>query len=365
MIMQPERSPERPPAKIPVTIVTGFLGSGKTTLLRSLLAREHGLRLAVIINEFGQLGIDRDILKGCDVGCEEREREGTLYELSNGCLCCTVQEEFVPVMEELAERRGDIDHLVIETSGLALPKPLVQAFNWPAIKHAFTVDAVVTLVDGPAVAAGQFAESPEAVEAQRRGDPKLDHQSALHELFEDQLGAADLVVVSKSDLMSAAQRQAVETLVRAEIPPAVKVVHAERGQLDLRVLLGVKAAAEEHIHLRSDHHGGSTNENGEHEHNHEAFDSLVIELPAIDRERLLAGLQALLERQVIYRVKGFAALPDKPMRLVIQGVGRRFETYFDRHWRDGESRGTTLVVIGQGLDRQTVSEALTVAAAAR
>ncbi|MDE2052635.1 MAG: GTP-binding protein, partial [Gammaproteobacteria bacterium] len=142
-------------------------------------------------------------------------------------------------------------------------------------------------------------------------------------------------------------------------------VHAERGQLDLRVLLGVKAAAEEHIHLRSDHHGGSTNENGEHEHNHEAFDSLVIELPAIDRERLLAGLQALLERQVIYRVKGFAALPDKPMRLVIQGVGRRFETYFDRHWRDGESRGTTLVVIGQGLDRQTVSEALTVAAAAR
>jgi cobalamin biosynthesis protein CobW len=344
--------------KIPVTIVTGFLGSGKTTLLRHVLGLDHGLRLAVIINEFGELGIDREILKGCDVGCEEREKEGTLYELSNGCLCCTVQEEFLPVMQQLAERRADIDHLIIETSGLALPKPLVQAFNWPTIKHAFTVDAVVTVVDGPAAAAGQFAEDPKAVESQRRADPNLDHESPLHELFEDQLGSADLVVLSKSDLMSEVQSREVEGVIRAEIPPAVKIVRAQHGQLDLQVLIGLHAASEEHIHLRPDHHSGQVGEDGEHEHNHDAFDSIVVELPVVDKLKLLAALQALVEDQAIYRVKGFASLPDRPMRLVIQGVGRRFETYFDRHWAEGETRRTHIVLIGEHLDQPAIQAAL-------
>lgn len=348
--------------KIPVTIVTGFLGSGKTTLLRHVLGLEHGLRLAVIINEFGELGIDREILKGCDVGCEEREREGTLYELSNGCLCCTVQEEFLPVMQQLAERRADIDHLLIETSGLALPKPLVQAFNWPSIKHAFTVDAVVTVVDGPAAAAGQFAENPGAVDAQRRADPNLDHESPLHELFEDQLGAADLVVLSKSDLLNEEQSQAVETLIREDIPPAVKIVRAERGQLDLNVLIGIQAAAENYIHLRRDHHGDQVGEDGEHEHNHDAFDSVVVELPSVDRNKLLDVLQRLVEQHVIYRVKGFAVVPDKPMRLVIQGVGRRFDTYFDRRWRADETPRSTIVLIGEDLDRPALQAALAGAA---
>lgn len=342
------RSPAQ--GKIPVTIVTGFLGSGKTTLLRHVLGLDHGLRLAVIINEFGELGIDREILKGCDTGCEEREQEGTLYELSNGCLCCTVQEEFLPVMQQLAERRGDIDHLLIETSGLALPKPLVKAFNWPTIKHAFTVDAVVTVVDGPATAAGQFAENPQAVDAQRREDPNLDHESPLHELFEDQLGAADLVVLSKSDLLDEAQSRAVEAIVREEIPPAVKIVRAERGQLDLGVLIGIQAAAEDHIHLRRDHHGVD----GEHDHDHEDFDSFAVQIEDVDRDQLLNTLQSLVERHAIYRVKGFASLPGKPMRLVIQGVGQRFDTYFDRHWKADEARGTTIVVIGADLDRGAI-----------
>ena len=351
-------------SKIPVTIVTGFLGSGKTTLLRHVLGLDHGLRLAVIINEFGELGIDREILKGCDVGCDEREKEGTLYELSNGCLCCTVQEEFLPVMQQLAERRADIDHLIIETSGLALPKPLVQAFNWPTIKQAFTVDAVVTVVDGPAAAAGQFAEDPSAVESQRRADPNLDHESPLHELFEDQLGSADLVVLSKSDLMSEEQSRAVEGVIRAEIPAAVKIVRAERGQLDLNVLLGLQAASEDHIHLRPDHHSGQVGESGEHEHDHDAFDSIAVELPVVDKPKLLAALQSLVERHVIYRVKGFASLPDRPMRMVIQGVGKRFETYFDRHWVEGERRRTHIVLIGADLDRPTIEAALAGAAIA-
>ncbi|WP_129774356.1 cobalamin biosynthesis protein CobW [Peristeroidobacter soli] len=344
--------------RIPVTIVTGFLGSGKTTLLRNVLQMEHGKRLAVIINEFGELGIDREILKGCDIGCEERERAGTLYELSNGCLCCTVQEEFLPVMQQLAERRAEIDHLLIETSGLALPKPLVQAFNWPTIKNAFTVDAVVTVVDGPATAAGQFAESPAAVDQQRRADPNLDHESPLHELFEDQLMSADLVVVSKSDLMTADQGAAVDSIIREEIPPTVKIVRSQSGRVDLNVLLGVGAAAEETIHLRPDHHSGHTDENGEHDHDHDAFDSVVVRLGTVDPEQLVTRLKRLAEHHQIYRIKGFAAVPGKPMRLVIQGVGRRFDTYFDRRWRDDEERRTTLVFIGEDLDATALDTAV-------
>ncbi|OJB01153.1 cobalamin biosynthesis protein CobW, partial [Burkholderia ubonensis] len=207
--------------KLPVTIVTGFLGSGKTTLMRHMLQHAQGRRIAVIVNEFGELGIDGEILKGCGIGCDDAQGEasGQLYELANGCLCCTVQEEFYPVMEALVERRADIDHVLIETSGLALPKPLVQAFNWPTIRNSFTVDAVVTVVDGPAAASGQFAENPQAVDAQRRADPNLDHESPLHELFADQLSAADLVIVNKADLVDDTQLAQVEAAIREEIPP--------------------------------------------------------------------------------------------------------------------------------------------------
>ncbi|RMU14956.1 Cobalamin biosynthesis protein CobW, partial [Pseudomonas savastanoi pv. glycinea] len=153
-------------AKLPVTIVTGFLGSGKTTLLRHMLDNAEGRRIAVIVNEFGELGIDGEILKQCTIGCTEEEANGRVYELANGCLCCTVQEEFFPVMRELVARRGDLDHILIETSGLALPKPLVQAFQWPEIRNACTVDAVITVVDSPAVLAGTFAAFPDQVDAQ-------------------------------------------------------------------------------------------------------------------------------------------------------------------------------------------------------
>jgi cobalamin biosynthesis protein CobW len=348
--------------KIPVTIVTGFLGSGKTTLLRHILQHAGGLRIAVIVNEFGELGIDGEILKGCGIGCDEegREVEGQLYELANGCLCCTVQEEFFPVMEQLVERRGQIDHVLIETSGLALPKPLVQAFNWPQIKNSFTVDAVVTVVDGPAAMSGQFAENPQAVDAQRKADPNLDHESPLHELFEDQLSAADLVILNKTDLLDDAQLAAAETLVREEIPPQVKVVRAHRGQLDLHALLGLESASEDTIHLRHDHHGSADDP----DHHHDDFDSVVVEAQVSSREAVIAALQGLVERHTIYRVKGFAALPGTAMRLVIQGVGRRFDSYFDRRWQTGEAGASRFVLIGEDLDQATLQQALTVALSA-
>lgn len=342
--------------KIPVTVITGFLGSGKTTLLRHILSNSNGLRVAVIVNEFGELGIDGEILKGCGIGCDDagQETEGQLYELANGCLCCTVQEEFFPVMEALVERRDQIDHVLIETSGLALPKPLVQAFSWPSIRNSFTVDAVITVVDGPAAASGQFAEDPAAVDEQRKADPNLDHESPLHELFEDQLSSADLVLLNKTDLLDAAQLAAVSALIREEIPAHVKIVPANHGQLDLPVLLGLNSASEETIDQRPDHHGSAADP--EH-HHHDDFDSVVVSGAPATRDAAVAALQTLVENHTIYRVKGFAELPGLPMRLVIQGVGRRFDSYFDRRWRDEEARASRFVLIGEDLDQTVLQRA--------
>ncbi len=341
-------------AKLPVTIVTGFLGAGKTTLLRHMLDNAEGRRIAVIVNEFGELGIDGDILKQCSIGCSEEEAVGRVFELANGCLCCTVQEEFFPVMRELVARRGDLDQILIETSGLALPKPLVQAFQWPEIRNACTVDAVITVVDSPAVAAGTFAAHPEQVDQQRQQDPNLDHESPLHELFEDQLASADLVVLNKADLLDAEALARVRAEVAEELPPAVKIVEANSGQLPLSVLLGLNAEAELHIDSRPTHH----DHEGHEDHDHDEFDSFHVDLPEVEERALLDALSALVERHAILRIKGFVAIPGKPMRLLVQGVGKRFDKHFDRAWRSDETRGTRLVVIGQELDQAVIANEL-------
>jgi cobalamin biosynthesis protein CobW len=350
-------------SKLPVTIVTGFLGSGKTTLLRHMLDNAQGRRIAVIVNEFGELGIDGEILKQCSIGCTEEEASGRVYELANGCLCCTVQEEFFPVMRELVARRGDLDHILIETSGLALPKPLVQAFQWPEIRSACTVDAVITVVDSPAVAAGTFAAFPDQVDAQRKLDPNLDHESPLHELFADQLASADLVILNKADMIDAQTLAAVRAEVAEELPPAVKVIEASSGRLPLEVLLGLGAESEQHIDARRTHH--DHHEGDDHDdHDHDAFDSISIELPETNEAALLKALNDLVIQHGILRVKGFAAIAGKPMRLLIQGVGTRFDKHFDRAWRAEEPRTTRLVLIGQELDATLLESTLRAALAA-
>ena len=346
-------------AKLPVTIVTGFLGAGKTTLLRHMLDNAEGRRIAVIVNEFGELGIDGEILKQCSIGCTEEEANGRVYELANGCLCCTVQEEFFPVMRELVARRGDLDQILIETSGLALPKPLVQAFNWPEIRNACTVDAVITVVDSPAVAAGTFAAFPDQVDAQRREDPNLDHESPLHELFADQLASADLVILNKADLLDADALAAVRAEVAEELPPAVKVIEARSGVLPLSVLLGLNSETELHIDSRKTHHDLEDHE----EHDHEEFDSFSVELPEVEEALLLKALNELVERHGVLRIKGFAAIPGKPMRLLIQGVGKRFDKHFDRAWKGDETRASHLVIIGQELDQAVITNELRTALA--
>ncbi|GBQ11991.1 cobalamin biosynthesis protein CobW [Komagataeibacter rhaeticus] len=336
-------------ARVPVTVITGFLGAGKTTLLRHVLANAKGRRIAIVVNEFGTLGIDGDTLRACGVeGCRDED----IVELTNGCLCCTVADDFLPTMEALLDRASPPDHIVIETSGLALPKPLLKAFGWPTIRTRMTVDGVVTVVDGPAVAAGRFADDPEEVARQQAADPSLDHDNPLAEVYEDQLLCADLVVLNKTDLMTPAQADAVEAAIRAEIPRAVKVVRATDGQVDPAILLGLDAAAEDDLAARPSHHDA---EGGEHEH--DDFESFV--LPVAEQasvEDFITRLKTVAEQHDILRMKGYATVAGKPMRLAVQGVGSRFRHQFDQPLPQDGPRGGSLVVIGQkGLDQAAIA----------
>ena len=338
-------------AKIPATVITGFLGAGKTSLIRSLLENAGGRRLAVIVNEFGDLGVDGELLRACGLeGCAEDD----IVELPNGCICCTVADDFLPTMQALLERAEPPEHILIETSGLALPKPLLQAFAWPEVRSAATVDGVVAVVDGAAVAAGRFAADPAAVEAARRADPALDHDAPLEELFEDQLAAADLVIVNKRDLLDAAGWRDALAEVRAGLrSPAVKLVAATGGRVDARLLLGLEAAAEDDLDARPSHH------DGEEDHDHDDFESFAVAAGSVEPAALAERIAAVARDHDVLRVKGFAEVAGKAMRLAVQGVGARVESWYDRPWREGEDRGTRLVAIGfAGLDREAVARAL-------
>ena len=343
--------------KIPTTIITGFLGAGKTSLIRRVIENADGRRIALIINEFGDLGVDRDILEGCGVpGCDD----GSVIELANGCICCTVADDFLPTIEALLERPEPPEHIVIETSGLALPKPLVRAFNWPEVKSRVTVDGVIAVIDAAAVADGRFADDPEAVEAQRRADPMLDHDNPLEEVFEDQLLCADLVVLNKCDLVSDEARDGVEDDLRRSLRPAVKLFATSHSMVSNEVLLGLSAAAEDDLESRPSHHDGAPED-----HDHDDFDSFTMALgPVPDAAGFATRLAALAVDHDILRVKGFVEVPEKALRLLVQGVGGRVQHHFDRPWRADETREGRLVVIGlKGIDRPGIEAAVRFAAA--
>ena len=351
--------------KIPATIITGFLGAGKTTLIRHMLQNAQGRRIALIINEFGDLGVDGDILKGCG---DETCREEDVMELSNGCICCTVADDFIPTMEKLLAREDKPDHIVIETSGLALPQPLVRAFNWPGISTQVTVDGVVTVVDGKAVTEGRFAHSVAAVDAQRKLDENLDHETPLSELFEDQIACADMIVVNKTDLLEVAEAEALVDTLRESSRDGVQVVTTAMGKLPVDVLLGQGIGAEGDLEARHElhHHHHDHDEDHGDDHDHDAFESFVVTLGEIaDTKAFSDQVSAIIGEHDILRLKGFAAVSGKPMRLTLQAVGPRVETYFDQPFGDIE-RATRLVVIGQaGLDHAAIETALKSCSAAQ
>lgn len=337
--------------KIPATVITGFLGAGKTSLVRHLLQTANGRRLALIINEFGDLGVDGEILKGCG---EEACTEDDIVELANGCICCTVADDFIPTIEALLARPNPPDHIVIETSGLALPKPLLQAFNWPEIRTRVTVDGVIAVIDGAAVEDGRFADDPAAVALQRQADDALDHDNPLEEVYEDQLACADMVVLNKTDLLAADVLAGTERAIAGQLRPEVKLVRAAHGAIDANILLGLGAAAEDDLAARPSHH------DGEDDHEHDDFESFTVGIGEIaSPDALLARLTSIITAHDILRIKGFVAVAGRDMRLLVQGVGPRIQHYFDRDWRDGEARDGRLVVIGQsGLDRTAIEAAI-------
>ncbi len=347
-------SPAVPPAlakltttKIPATIVTGFLGAGKTTLIRHVIETAKGRRLALIVNEFGDIGVDGDILRDCgDAACG-------LIELANGCICCTVADDFLPAIETLLKLDPPPEHIVIETSGLALPKPLVKAFDWPDVRRRLTVDGVIAVVDAAAVAAGRFADDPAKVAAQRAADPSVDHDNPLEEVFEDQLLCADLIVLNKTDLVDAATRERVEAEIKAVVPRG-KIVAAREGKLDAALLLGLDARAEDDLAARPSCH------DDEPEHDHDDFDSFVVPVDAVaEPDAFLRRLADVAAAHDVLRIKGFVAVDGKPMRLLVQGVGARFEKRFDRPWAANEERQGRLVVIGEkGLDAAAIRAAI-------
>ena len=338
--------------KIPTTVITGFLGAGKTSLIRHALGQAKGRRIALIINEFGDLGIDRDVLQGCgDTACDETD----IVELANGCICCTVADDFVPAIEALLAREPAPEHILIETSGLALPKPLVAAFNWPEIRTRLTVDGVVAVVDGPALAEGRFADDEGALQAQREADDSLDHDSPLAEVFEDQIGCADMVILNKSDLLAADGAGIGEARMAPHLRPGARVVKAAHGRVPAGLLLGLDAAAEDDLDNRRSHHDGL-----DEPHDHDDFESFVMAPGPIDDPAAFAArLGDAAAAHGLLRAKGFLDVAGRRRRLVVQAVGTRIDRHFDRDWRPGEARAGRLVVIGLApLDRAAIEAAI-------
>ena len=323
--------------KIPVTIITGFLGSGKTTLVSHLMQKSDGKKLAVIVNEFGDLGVDGEILKNC---ADENCPVDNIMELSNGCICCTVADDFIPTMNKLLNLPTAPEHIIIETSGLALPKPLLKAFSWPDIKTKITVDGVIAVADAEAVDSGQFAPDLAAVNRQREADPSVDHDTPLSEVFEDQITCADIILLSKVDLVNEKQKSAARDII-LNLRKNVPIIDTVNGTIDYQLILGLDAKAEDDLIGRPSHHDGFD------DHEHDDFNTFILSLAEIDQlQEFKNTLDQVLRSGSILRVKGYLSVKGKPMRLLVQAVGERVRTQYDKVW--GESkRSSKLVIIAE------------------
>ena len=334
--------------KIPATIVTGFLGAGKTTLIQRLLENADGRRIALIVNEFGDVGFDGELLSDCGIeGCGDDE----IVELSNGCICCTVADDFIPAMEMLLGREAPPEHIVIETSGLALPQPLVKAFGWPSVRSRVTVDGVVTVVDGLALSEGRVANDEARVEQARAADESLDHDDPIEELFEDQIRCADLIVISKTDLIDETGLTRVKDAIESDRRSQASVLTNVSGPKLLPAIFGIGAEAEADNKTRMSHHELA----GEDDHEHDDFTTIAVPVVFSDRETAEKRVAAALAVDGVLRVKGLAGLTGKSPALAVQGVGSRIEAWYSETTKTDRR----LVVIGlTGFDADAVEAAL-------
>jgi G3E family GTPase len=301
---------------IPVTVLTGYLGAGKTTLLNRILTHEHGMKVAVIVNEFGEVGIDHQLVVNTD---EE------IFEMNNGCICCTVRGDLIRMIDNLMKRRDRFDHLVIETTGLADPAPVIQTFFMDdAVKEKTMLDAVVTVVDAKHIA--QHWDADEALE---------------------QIAFADVILLNKKDLVSEAEMAALEQRIRG-MNALAKIYQTQDSELAMEALLGVKAFDLERA-LAVD--PGFLEEEA-HEHDETVGSVAIVVSGAVDGGKLETWMKGLLQTQGpdIFRMKGILNLAGEEQRFVFQGVHMMFDGKRDRPWNPEEVRGNQLVFIGRNLD---------------
>ena len=332
--------------KIPVTILTGFLGAGKTTLIRNLILKNKSKKLAVIINEFGDLGVDGEIVKQCS---DETCPEENILELANGCICCTVADDFIPTMKSLLEGQYIPEHILIETSGLALPKPLLKAFEWPEIRSRLTVDSVLAVVDAEAVVNGIFAPQMSTELEEKQNQTYVEHETPLSEVFEDQINCSDVVLLTKPDLVE--NISDARNIIIKEMERNVPILEVQNGDIGADVILGVNAAAETDLDNRRSHHDGFD------DHEHDDFDTFSISVPKIlDVESFKLVLETLIRENDILRIKGFLRVESKPLNLLVQGVGKRLSVNFTDTKIPVENTGN-LVFIGEKgrIDQDVIS----------
>ena len=333
-------------SQIPVTVLTGYLGAGKTTLLNRILTEQHGKKYAVIVNEFGEIGIDNDLVVGAD---EE------VFEMNNGCICCTVRGDLIRIMEGLMKRKGKFDAIIVETTGLADPAPVAQTFFVDQdVKDNARLDAVVTVADAKWLSA-RLKDAPEA---------------------KSQVAFADVIILNKVDLVSAAELREVEARIRA-INPYAKLHKTERCSVKLEDVLDrhafdldraleiepefLQVEDHDHDHHHHDHdHGHHHHDHGGLKHYHdEDMHSVAIEHPGdVVAEKFMPWINDFIqtEGQNILRSKGILAFKGEPKRFVFQGVHMMLEGDVQREWKPGEKRTSRVVFIGKNLPEERIRQ---------